>query len=213
MSTYLWYASYGSNLLYGRFLCYISGGVAPGSTHNNPGARDQSLPTDKKPYEIDRQLYFAERSEAWHNLGVAFIEIAPKPQRRALGRIYRITREQFEDVFAQENRAPVGRLADTFPSLERGESRIVSDSWYGRLIHLDDLDGEPVYTFTRRSDAPPSRRLRPSKEYLATIIAGLIETNPTMSGEEIIDYLLPTEAGGLGERTLRRIVSEAGGML
>ncbi|MBL0236650.1 MAG: hypothetical protein IPQ02_08595 [Saprospiraceae bacterium] len=38
---YIWYASYGSNLLEERFQCYIKGGMPKGSTKTYLGCRIQ----------------------------------------------------------------------------------------------------------------------------------------------------------------------------
>ena len=37
---YVWYSSYGSNMLYARFLCYLRGGRVDGMVKDMPGSRD-----------------------------------------------------------------------------------------------------------------------------------------------------------------------------
>lgn len=68
---YVWYASYGSNLLEERFLCYIRGGQPAGSTESEPGARDPSLPLRSIQFSMPYPLYFAKERTKWGKGGVA----------------------------------------------------------------------------------------------------------------------------------------------
>ncbi|MDR1611166.1 MAG: gamma-glutamylcyclotransferase, partial [Planctomycetota bacterium] len=96
----LWYASYGSNMLRERFLCYIKGGKFRGRGEDKGGCRDTSLPLEDRPLLIPRQLYFARNSSTWGGRGVAFLD-KDRPGL-TLGRMYKITREQFGEVKSQE---------------------------------------------------------------------------------------------------------------
>lgn len=207
MANSVWYACYGSNLLLERFLCYIEGGTAPGSQFNNPGARDQTLPLDIRPYEIDRPLYFGEKSGQWQNGGVAFLETAAAPDQVSHGRIYKITDQQFEDVVLQENRLLPGSASQPIARPEPGQSAVVFESIYGRIMCLEILAGSPVYTFTRPTDIPKPRRFRPSVEYLTTIIRGLLETRPEIRRDQIISYFMNTEAAELGAPGIENIIN------
>lgn len=208
MAGYVWYACYGSNLLYERFMCYITGGKAPGSSHVNPGARDRTPPVGDELYRINRRLYFGETSKAWQNRGVAFIEADPDEQAVTLSRIYRITHQQFEDVLAQENRKKPGSLDLRLQDLDPGDSIKVSDSWYGRLICVELYESEPVLTFTSPADLPVDERREPSVEYLTVIINGLLETQSELPDSDIVAYFMQTEAGMLGEDVIRDIIDE-----
>ena len=42
---YVWYASFGSNILWERFACYLAGGRVAGMIKDMPGSRDPSPPT------------------------------------------------------------------------------------------------------------------------------------------------------------------------
>jgi hypothetical protein len=97
---YVWYATYGSNMLQERFLLYIKGGNCVFNGKNYTGCRDKSLPKDSKPIEITYNMYYANRSLSWGAGGVSFLDLS-KPGK-ALGRMYLITKEQFEDVRRQE---------------------------------------------------------------------------------------------------------------
>ncbi len=46
MKDYVWYACYGSNLLYERFKCYILGGTFNGNGRYHDGCQDKTLPKD-----------------------------------------------------------------------------------------------------------------------------------------------------------------------
>ena len=58
----VWYAAYGSNLSFKRYKRYIA------------KCQSDSVPVKNKPIIIPHQLYFAQRSEKWKNMGVAFIK-------------------------------------------------------------------------------------------------------------------------------------------
>ena len=66
---YVWYLSYGSNMLYDRFMHYIRGGsFANGGACHEP-CRDQSEPIDKSNYEIPYDMYYANESGPWGGMG------------------------------------------------------------------------------------------------------------------------------------------------
>jgi hypothetical protein len=207
MPNYIWYACYGSNLLMERFLCYIKGGTAPGSQFTNPGARDDTLPVDIRPYTIERPLYFGEKSSQWQNGGVGFLEIEATPNGSSHGRIYKITDQQFEDVVLQENRLEPGSLAQSIARPEPGQSSVVFETSYGRILCLEILEDTPVFTFTRPTNLPKQQRFRPSIQYLTTIIAGLLETNPNIKQEDVISYFMNTEAAELGPEKIQEVIN------
>ena len=123
---YIWYACYGSNLSAERFACYIESGVCKENGRFYPGCRDRSRWTDDCFVMLPGRMYFGRRSAAWENGGVAFFEESERS--RVYMRLYRITREQFEDVVEQEGSAK---------------------DWYGHQICLGCAEnGEPIYTFT-----------------------------------------------------------------
>jgi len=90
---FVWYAAYGSNLSFKRFKRYIA------------KCRNDSEPVKNKPRIIPHQLYFAQSSEKWKNMGVAFIKsrVIDSRDSQTKGRMYLITKEQFNDIFHQEN--------------------------------------------------------------------------------------------------------------
>ena len=98
----VWYAAYGSNLWPERFACYLTGGTAPGSTTASPGARNPAPARATEASKCDHERFYAGESRRWHGGGVAFLATDPGDHNTPL-RLYLITTEQFEDVFAQEN--------------------------------------------------------------------------------------------------------------
>lgn len=186
--TPIWYASYGSNILEERFLCYIRGGRPEGSQKVYAGCRDQTLPADKEEIYINSQLYFAKNSKSWKGGGVCFISNDFSPNIQTLGRMYLITAQQFVEVFEQETDSKSMKI--DFNEVRRHGSLIVKDpSWYGNFIYLGDQYQSPIFTFTNRQNLTDFTR--PDETYLKIIIRGIQETYG-LGTQEIIDYFINT---------------------
>lgn len=210
---FVWYASYGSNVNSDRFHCYIQGGKPNGSTKNHAGCEDKTLPTQTIPVDLGRQVFFAGKSEShWGSGAYAFLRItAPRdselPARIkawgtkrepptphpwvSYGRMYLITRQQFEEVVAQENNCKVKpRINWT----EFNEQESFDLGTYGQqgeytlMVRVGEKDGWPICTFTS-PDADHMIPAEPARAYSETIIRGLIDTNPNNSRENVIAYL------------------------
>ncbi|GGF28025.1 hypothetical protein [Echinicola rosea] len=186
MTKYLWYASYGSNLLEERFLCYIRGGKPLGATKTYQGCVDKSVPTEKKGIEIPYRLYFAKNAKIWHGGGVAFIHREKSGSERTLACMYRITHEQFYDVVKQENGLPQRPEIDLEQVIAQGNMVLGAAGWYDHLLYLGKQDGEPIFTFTAKQLFQPY--VEPHESYLGTIIRG-IKVVHALTDEEIFDYL------------------------
>ncbi len=165
---YVWYVSYGSNMLYERFICYIQGGNFEDSSYREH-CRDASLPIATKTLEIPYEMYFGNYSRSWNGGGVSFLDTTKKGKTLAVA--YLITREQFEHVAAQEN-------SGRFPN---GEG-----VWYEDIIILGELDGYDLITITNKELRPYNK---PCEKYLETLIRGIKENWPNMSEEDITNYL------------------------
>ena len=187
----VWYACYGSNLKRERFKRYILGGRPEGSSREHRGCMNRQPPLKTRRIEIDHRLYFSGLSRSWNNSGVAFIETGKcKAGEATLGRMYLITREQFEEIFAQENRIDVETARIDFDIL-MGLGRLsVGSGMYDCLIFLgSDGKGDfPVFTFTG-SDHGTISYTMPSAEYSETIIDGICETYPDMDRKDAVSYL------------------------
>lgn len=191
---YVWYGAYGSNLSTERLAKYLGGGLATGSTRPERGARDSTAPTDTDTLLTGHQLYFALESSKWNGGGVAFVssengESASPGSPTTKGarfRLHRVTVQQFEDIYAQENRLaePVPLEVDKLPSAGPFD---LTSNLYGRLLVLGDhANLEPIITFTTGSSLSFNR---PDPAYLRAIAVGLRE-GFALSNSEIAEYLL-----------------------
>lgn len=160
---YVWYACYGSNILKERFMHYIKGGKCRFNDAYYNGCKDKSDPLDERPFTIPHKLYFAMNSRKWENDGVAFLHPEKDDSIMTLGKIYKITCDQFKDIQKQEG-----------------------DSWYNKILCLGEVDGIPVKTFTH-SCVVDERK--PCDKYINVIMLGLKETYPKMPDEEIEQYI------------------------
>ncbi len=148
---YVWYACYGSNLSSKRFKCYIEGGVCEENGRNYGGCySDKSLWIDSKVRKFPGTIFFANNSGSWDGKGVAFYD--PDAEGEVIMRLYKITKEQLDEVQKQEG---------------------PSQRWYGRKINLGtEGDGCPIYTITNGVEISHNS---PSEKYVSLIKRALIE--------------------------------------
>jgi hypothetical protein len=168
----VWYVSYGSNMCMDRLACYLSGRAPSGTHRSYPGCRDYRAPLRATGYELAGGVYFATESAVWGG-GRAFYD--PELPGATAARAYLITSGQFADIAAQEmGRIPTQDLDLTAVlaqhRVELGPGR------YETLLHVDDLDGYPLLTFTAPWRAADVRWTPPSEPYLRVLMAGLRET-------------------------------------
>lgn len=188
----VWYVCYGSNLLRERFLCYITGGTPAGATRHNVGCTDKSLPLKDQSISIPYPLYFAETSESWQNAGVAFIARNKDASRPTLGRMYLITAKQFIQVVRQENGL---HPEDDSMGLDLDEVKAQKEidvrpsSWYGKVMHLGNKKGHPMFTFTSPRNNEEHLVTSPRENYLSTIGRGIQQTYG-YNRNKVIDYFL-----------------------
>ena len=165
---YVWYVSYGSNMLNERFMCYIEGGSYKDSARRKE-CEDTTPPIAVKTLEIPYDIYFGNHSRSWQNGGVSFLDVSK--EGHSLGVAYLITEKQFNHVAAQENNGiPPHR----------------SNGWYTDIIDLGIMNGFEVKTITNRNPRPHNN---PSDSYISTLMDGIRENWPEMSDEEIRDYI------------------------
>ena len=180
MTNHIWYAGYGSNLLRHRFLRYLHGGTPLGGMRRYPGARDCTPPSADRPFTLPYRLHFGGASRTWGG-GMAFVDTTARG--RVLARLYRVTTEQFADVYAQEN----GGAADPadVAAIADGEHIVAGRGNYPMIVRCASLDGLPVVLFT--AERMPQRRA-PRRAYLRTIAAGLAESH-RLAPPAIVAYL------------------------
>jgi hypothetical protein len=174
--SHVWYVSYGSNMSAARFACYIEGGIPPGGSRANPGARDRTLPERTVPVDLPGTVYFAGDSPQWGG-GSAFYD--PETPGRAAARGYLVTAEQFADIAAQEMyRLPRDGdpLAELLRSpLDDGRHEL-GPGRYETLLDLGEYDGLRMFTFTSPHGLDHVEHTRPSESYLAMVSDGLRES-------------------------------------
>jgi hypothetical protein len=103
--------------------------------------------------------------------------------------MYLITEDQFNDVVLQENSLPVdgSRILPLPEQLTcREETLLPQAGRYSRLLFLGNAPEGAIFTFTGTHDDLNA----PSENYVKVIAAGIRETYPEMTGEQICDYLL-----------------------
>lgn len=148
---YVWYACYGSNVNRDRFMNYIN------------GCTDTTPPVADRPYVFNHSIYFAKSATNWDNGGKAFLD--DTCPGKAYGRIYKITRAQYEEVKRKEG----------------GD--------YTKMLNLGTVAGLPVYSFTDVQKNSPVRM--PSKDYFTTILDGLKDCYAGIMEEaELVAYLI-----------------------
>ena len=95
---YVWYACYGSNINYERFMYYINGDVNE-KYSTSKGCSDKSLPLEERQYIFKHPIYFAGDSKRWGG-GMAFLDY--EHDGKCYGKIYKLKMSQFKDVLEQE---------------------------------------------------------------------------------------------------------------
>ena len=166
---YVWYVSYGSNMLEERFRCYIEGGSFEGSRYHPP-CEDTTLPLAVKAIEIPFDMYFGNYSASWQNGGVSFLDT--RRRGNALAVAYLITKDQFRHVSCEENSGRCPRKGY---------------GWYEDIISLGRMDGFEVKTITNENLRDYNE---PCSSYWNTLLRGIKENWPEKSDAEIEAYLL-----------------------
>lgn len=164
---YVWYASYGSNLLEERLGYYIQGGLCKENGKTYYPCFDTSMPEDSRPITIPYDMYYSNYAEgSWKRSAVSFLDLS-KPGF-SYGRAYKIKRSQFKEIHDKEGRG---------------------SKWYPECIFLGYIDGIPVYTYAGHQNKPRESFDRVSSEYGIVLYRGMKETYPEMSDDAIMEYL------------------------
>lgn len=169
--------AYGSNVNEQRFLRYLVG------DSDHVGARDATPPRRSQWTTAPLRLRFAGESRRWTG-GVCFVDL--DPSATAYVRAWDITAEQFEDVFAQENRRAIGEPFD-WPAALQGAT-MAGASWYGQILPVElplVTSDQPAFTFTWTTRFPLQA---PAPAYRETIASGLVD-HPDLSPADIQNYL------------------------
>jgi hypothetical protein len=216
----VWYASYGSNISRDRFMYYIEGGELNG--RNYEGCADHTAPRADTAVMIPHELFFASRSGVWDG-AMAFVR--GEQGGETLGRMYLITYNQLAQVIRQEKSLPAegpnicppleymlaNPKAFTNPDDPGSPAPGDARASYGQLINLGNHeDGRPILTFTAVGPDAQIKPAAPSKAYLQTIVRGLKEIHPTVTANEVVEYLSkkPGVQGKIAADTLRAWIAE-----
>jgi hypothetical protein len=176
----VWYVSYGSNMSQARLGAYLSGGVPPGGSRSNPGARDGRPPRRSVPVDLPGTVYFAGESPQWGG-GVAFYDheaTGPEHPGPSVGRAYLVTAAQFADIAAQEMyRTPRDGdpLEEVVVAGFDGRHH-VGPGRYETLVEVGRLDGAPLLLFTAPDGIDAVEHTQPSPAYVAMLAQGLAES-------------------------------------
>ncbi|WP_069998508.1 hypothetical protein [Cellulosilyticum sp. I15G10I2] len=165
----VWYASYGSNMLSERLMCYINGGRNRFNVGESRRCRDTSSPIMSMPVTIPYNMYYAKNSPSWNGSAVSFLDITQ--HGKAYGVAYLITREQMSHIHREEN----------------GGHELAANSWYNMLLAIDSFDGIDIVTIT--SSAVFEKR-EPSAGYLRVLAEGLKEHYKYLSDAQVNAYIL-----------------------
>jgi hypothetical protein len=203
-TSYVWYVSYGSNLMEHRFLCYILGDQPEGSSQKERGCKNPAVPLKNSETKLPYPLYFARERTKWGEGGVAFIGHENDEKYTTIGRKYLITAEQFMDVTAQENSVEEIE-ADLEEVIEKGFIHF-GTGWYSRMVYLGEEEGYPMVTFTCNLDMGEQNLNPPHQAYLKTIAKGLLQLG--LEKQETVEYFknTPGIAGQMDEEELRGII-------
>ena len=180
----VWYVSYGSNMAASRLGYYLAGGTPPGARRPHPGARDPRRPRASRGVSIPGEVYFARRSSLWGG-GIAFFD--PDAPGVTAARAHLVSAGQFSDIAAQEMRQVPGRDLDLTRAVETGRDEL-GPGWYETLLHLGDLDGIPMLTFTAPGPAGAAAPNAPAGPYLRVLAQGLREAHD-WEPAEVSSYL------------------------
>jgi len=167
----VWYVSYGSNMCADRFTCYLAGGIPLGASRGYPGCRDRRAPLSAITYDLAGGVYFATESTVWGG-GRAFYD--HDLAGAAAGRAYLITSGQLADVISQEMHRDTSADLDLTTVLATGRVEL-GPGRYETLLHLGDLGGHPLLTFTAPWHVTDVAWRPPSASYLRVLKAGLRE--------------------------------------
>ena len=160
---YVWYACYGSNINYERFMYYINGDIE-GKYSTINGCEDKSEPIEERKYIFECPIYFAGNSKRWGEGGFAFLDYEHKG--KSYGKLNKVKMNQFKGILEQEQRCKL----------------------YDAILLVDYIEGLPVFTFTAQHKLNDLLQ-NPSIQYVEVIKKGLLSLYDNMDSNQIDAYL------------------------
>lgn len=186
---YVWYLSYGSNINYKRFMCYILGKKFLPTSRKPARCSDATPPKDIKYHIFNNPLLFVEKAKQWDDMGVAIINTETNENITTYGKMYLITKEQFRHVTKEENGGIIDNENFSFTKEGLTPQIIKKNKRCGLLLNVGKHEGFPIYTFTSSKNISKMDINRPSKKYIKAISQGIKE-GYKLSNEQIVDYFL-----------------------
>lgn len=159
----VWYVAYGSNLSRARLQRYLD--ALPGRPE----------PLEDRAVTVPHRLFFARETRTWGGGGCAFLD-PTVTDGATLARAWRMTREHFAGVLAQENGGRALVVDDGVFALGPGERAVVASGWYGLVVGCASPDHRPALTFTTPADPLPPENA-PGPRYVDTIVEGLVDAH------------------------------------
>lgn len=159
---YVWYACYGSNINYNRFMYYINGDINEKYGTIN-GCVDKSKPIEEKKYIFKCPIYFAGTSKRWGG-GMAFLDY--ENNGLAYGKIYKIKMSQLKEILKQEQRCKL----------------------YDIILLVDNVDKLPVFSFTSKHRLNDILN-QPSSLYVDVIKEGILKLYSELGSNQVENYL------------------------
>ena len=159
LEDYLWYVSYGSNLLFERFRVYLDGKPSIRLNQERSGCVRKDMPLACAYVQLPYPVYFARRSPRWNWSGVAFLDT--HGTGNALGKAYLVHRSQFHDLQVQEG-------------------------WYPKLVRLKPILGIEACTFTADIKHDP---VTPSDQYRMIMREGLAEHYSASAAQDYVTQI------------------------
>ncbi|MEG2351542.1 MAG: hypothetical protein RSA10_01090 [Bacilli bacterium] len=157
---YVWYACYGSNINYDRFMYYIRGDETE-KYSTKAGCKDKNEPLEFKKYVFKCPIYFAGYSKRWGG-GMAFLDY--QNSGHSFGKIYKIKVSQFKGILEQEQRCKL----------------------YDAIVYVDNVESLAVFTFTAKEKLNDLNS--PSHLYCQVIKEGLLQTYKELTITKINQY-------------------------
>ena len=101
--------------------------------------------------------------------------------------MYLVTKQQLEDIAKQETSSTDFLTINFEEAILNGNTIFKTRSWYGKLLYLCNDNEYPVFTLTNENNL--TTPIKPSTEYLQTIIKGIQQTHK-ISEQEIVGYFI-----------------------
>ncbi|KAK4395886.1 Histone deacetylase 5 [Sesamum angolense] len=177
----VWFATYGPNMNYKAFLCYIGGGKAEYMKQAEEGCRDKAPPLANKWKMVPHhRLFFGFNDNTRNKGGLAFLDFVTNKSKRAYVRMYLITSMIF---LLQLNNRILFNLTDIVSVKEQNHLTVGPlTGAYNNVMYLGTERDMPILTLTCSPSARKKLKSKwvyplnkPSKAYKQKMVKALVE--------------------------------------